>query len=295
MLGSAAGGGFPQWNCVCAGCRAARDDSGRARRRSESALAIRADEGPWYLVNASPDVRHQLERLPFAGAASRTRRAPFEGVVLTDAELDHVLGLLTLREADEPLRLFGSPAVREALSRSLPVLPLLGRWCGISWTDLDPGRPTELDGGLRIEPFPAGSGAPRYVRGSLDGTPVLGLTFVADGGSLTYTPGLERLDREVIERLRSSDCALVDGTCWYDDDLERAGAGARRARDMGHVPLAGPEGSLGTLAALSRTRVVLVHVNNTNPVLLEDSPERRQLDAAGVEVAEDGLVLQVPA
>ncbi len=271
-----------------------RDQSRRTCRRTQSSLAIRGDDGPWYLVNASPDVTTQLEALP-ANPAGGPRATPFAGILLTDAELDHTLGLFTLREASQPLSLFGASLVRQALSSGLPVLPLLERWCGVRWTDLVPGARIQLEGGLAVEPWVAGGGPPRYLTEPGAGPAVLGLTFTASGAALTYAPGLGALDEGTVARLRASDCALVDGTCWHDDDLARAGVGNRRAREMGHVPLAGPGGSLDVLAALDATRVVLVHVNNTNPVLLEDSPERRELEARGLEVAEDGLTIRLPA
>lgn len=294
VLGSSAGGGFPQWNCTCVCCRAVRDGSRPTRRRTQSSLAVRADGGPWYLANASPDVTTQLEALPATPSAG-PRNSPFAGILLTDAELDHTLGLFALREASRPLALFGAPLVRHALGGALPVLPLLERWCGVRWSDLEPGCAIKLEGGLTVEPWVTGHRPPRYLSEPAPGPAVFGLTFTVPGAALTYAPGLSALDDETVARLGASDCALVDGTCWHDDDLARAGVGSRRARDMGHLPLAGAGGALDVLAGLDDTRVVLVHVNNTNPVLLEDSPERRELEARGLEVAEDGLTVTLPA
>jgi pyrroloquinoline quinone biosynthesis protein B len=287
VLGSAAGGGFPQWNCHCEPCEAARAGE-RARPRTQSSLAIRGDDGPWFLVNASPDLRQQLESLDVQGVDG-VRAPPIAGVLLTDAEIDHTAGLLLLREAATPVRVFGAAGVERALTEGYPVLPMLKRYCGAEWRTLEPGRPQPLHGSsLVVEPFPTGGDAPRYL-GSDEELEASGLVFSDAGGTVTYVPGLARLDDGVIARLAVSDLVLVDGTFWYDDDLARRGISDRTARDMGHTPLAGPGGSLAVLTRLERPRKVLVHINNTNPILLEDSPERGQVVRAGVEVAYDGL------
>jgi pyrroloquinoline quinone biosynthesis protein B len=284
VLGSAAGGGFPQWNCHCETCEAARAGE-RARPRTQSSLAIRGDDGPWFLVNASPDLRQQLESLDAPGGV---RASPIAGVLLTDAEIDHTAGLLLMRESGTPLRIYGEAGIRRALSDGYPVLAVLERYSGTDWVTLEPGRPQPLAGSsLVVEPFAAGGDAPRYLDGELEAS---GLVFRDGGSTVTYVPGLARIDDGVTARLAASDLVLVDGTFWHDDDLARQGISPdRTARDMGHVPLAGPGGTLELLAGLDRPRKVLVHINNTNPILLEDSPEREQVVRAGVEVAYDGL------
>ncbi len=287
VLGSAAGGGFPQWNCHCETCEAARAGE-RARPRTQSSLAIRARDGPWFLVNASPDLPQQLESLGVPGADG-VRAAPIAGVLLTDAEIDHTAGLLLLREAAAPVRVFGAAGVERALTDGYPVLPMLQRYSGAEWRTLEPGRPQPLDGsGLVVEPFATGGDAPRYLGPGAE-LEASGFVFTESGRTVTYVPGLARLDDRVIDRLAASDLVLVDGTFWHDDDLARQGISDRTARDMGHTPLAGPGGTLELLAGLERPRKLLVHINNTNPILLEDSPERRQVVRAGVEVAYDGL------
>ena len=285
ILGSAAGGGYPQWNCHCRVCDAARAGEG-AVPRTQSSLAIRGEEGPWFLVNASPDLSRQLEAL--GALVDGVRGPPVAGVLLTDAEIDHTAGLLLMRESAAPLRVYGDAGVERALRTGYPVLEMLERYCGAEWRTLEAGP---LDGSsLTVEPFPAGGDAPRYYDGELEAS---GLVFTDGGGTLTYVPGLARLDDGVIARLAASDVVLVDGTFWHDDDLARLGISERTARDMGHVPLAGPGGTLEVLAALERPRKVLVHINNTNPILLEDSPERAEVVRAGVEVAYDGLVVEL--
>jgi pyrroloquinoline quinone biosynthesis protein B len=248
VLGSAAGGGFPQWNCHCRTCEAARAGV-RARPRTQSSLTIRGSDGPWWLVNASPDLRQQLETLP-PGSVDGVRAAPIAGVLLTDAEIDHTAGLLLLREAGSPIRIYGDPGIERVLKPTL--LRMLE--------------------GLMVEPFSSG------------------LVFRDGASVVTYAPALARLDEAVLARFEASDLVLVDGTFWFDDDLARLGISRRTAADMGHVALTD---SLPALAGLRRPRKVLVHINNTNPILLEDSPEREQVVRAGVEVAYDGLEVEL--
>jgi pyrroloquinoline quinone biosynthesis protein B len=271
-------------------CEAARAGV-RARPRTQSSLAIRGDEGPWFLVNASPDARQQLETLT-TRRLDGVRATPIAGVLLTDAEIDHTAGLLLLRESAAPLRVFGDAGVERALRHGYPVLAMLERYCGAEWQTLEPRRMQPLEGSsLTVEPFAAGGDAPRYMSGSDVQLEASGLVFRdrAGGGVVTYVPGLARLDDGVLARFAASDLVLVDGTFWRDDELARLGISARTARDMGHVPLSGPGGTLAALAGLERPRKALVHINNTNPILLEDSPERKAVLAAAVEVAYDGL------
>jgi len=294
ILGSAAGGGFPQWNCRCPTCEAARAGV-RAHPRTQSSLAIRGGYGPWFLVNASPDARQQLEAITDP-ASDGVRSPPIAGVLLTDAEIDHTAGLLLLRESATPVRVYGEAGVERALRQGYPVLPMLERYCGAVWHTLEPGRAQPLDGSsLTVEPFGVGGDAPRYLDGSGVELEASGFVFTdrAGGGVLTYVPGLARLDSAVRERFATSDLVLVDGTFWRDDELARLGISTRSARDMGHLPLSGEGGTLEALARLERPRKALVHINNTNPILLEDSPERDAVTRAGVEVAYDGMEVEL--
>ena len=290
VLGSAAGGGFPQWNCRCRTCEAARAGV-RARPRTQSSLAIRGDDGPWFLVNASPDLRQQLETLD-PQRIDGVRAPPIAGVLLTDAEIDHTAGLLLLRESATPVRVFGDAGVERALRDGYPVLAILERYCGVEWRTLEPGR-TALEGSsLTLERFGTGGDAPRYSDVEVQAS---GFVFRdrATGGVVTYVPGLAGLDDAVVARFAASDLVLVDGTFWRDDEMARLGISDRSARDMGHVPLSGPGGTLEALAGLEGPRKVLIHINNTNPILLEDSPEREAVRGAGVEVAYDGLEIEL--
>jgi pyrroloquinoline quinone biosynthesis protein B len=298
VLGSAAGGGSPQWNCHCEVCdaaRAGRGDPPRARPRTQSSLAIRGDDGPWFLVNASPDLRQQIETIG-PRRVDGVRAPPIAGVLLTDAEIDHTAGLLLLRESATPVRVFGAAGVERALRDGYPVLRMLERYCGAEWETLKPARPQPLEGSsLAVESFAAGGDAPRYLGGSDVELEASGFVFRdrATGGVVTYAPGLASLEGGVVARFAASDLVLVDGTFWRDDELPRLGISDRTARDMGHVPLWGPGGTLAMLAGLERPRKALVHINNTNPILLEDSAEREKVVRAGVEVAYDGLEVEL--
>jgi pyrroloquinoline quinone biosynthesis protein B len=217
-------------------------------------------------------------------------------VLLTDAEIDHTAGLLLLRESATPVRIFGDEGVERALRQGYPVLAILERYCGAEWHTLEPDRAMPLEGSsLEVESFQVGGDAPRYLDESGVELQASGFVFRdrASGGVLTYAPGLARLDDGVLARFAASDVVLVDGTFWRDDELARLGISARSAHDMGHLPLSGPGGTLEALARLRRPRKVLVHINNTNPILFEDSPERQAVEVAGVEVAYDGLEIEL--
>jgi len=267
----------------------------RAQPRTQSSLAVRGGEGPWFLVNASPDARQQLESIAEAQLGG-VRSPPVAGVLLTDAEIDHTAGLLLLRESAAPVRVYGTTGVERALRDGYPILSMLERYCGAEWHTLTADLEQPLDGSsLTVEPFPAGGDAPRYLDGSgleLEASGIV-VRDRAGGGVLTYVPGLARLDDGVFGRLAASDLVLVDGTFWRDDELARLGISDRSARDMGHLPLSGPGGTLEVLAGVERPRKVLVHINNTNPILLDDSPERAEVLRAGVEVAYDGLEVEL--
>lgn len=300
ILGSAAGGGFPQWNCGCPGCRAVREARAGVHSLTQSSIAVRALDGPWFLINASPDVRQQLERLR-DGQQSTIRSSPIAGVLLTDAEIDHTTGLVILRESAERLRVYGTNTVRQALTEGFPLLPTLEGYCGVEWSVLKPDVTTSLAMGetpsLEVEVFPLPGKPPKYMRSyaAVGDDWAVGFTFRdrTNGGVVTYAPGLAELNDRVLERFESSDCILVDGTFWRDDELLALGISVRTARAMGHVPLSGPDGSLERLAGLSRPRKILIHINNTNPILVTDSAERQSVEAAGIEVGYDGLTIEL--
>ena len=293
ILGTSAGGGLPQWNCACLKCQAARE--GQIRPLTQSSIAVRAKEGSWFLVNASPDVRQQLERLR-DGSFNDIRSNPIAGIILTDAEIDHTSGLMILRESKQPLEIYGTATVKQALSEGFPVLRTLMNYCGINWSMLEPNTILSLvNGQLEVEVFPLSNKPPKYMKSSHNEVWAIGLTFrdTATGGVLTYAPVLSELTDSLRERFESSDCILVDGTFWLDDELLRLGISNRSAKMMGHLPLGGSDGSLPQLKMLKRPRKILIHINNTNPIHQPDSEERRSVEEAGLEVGYDGLTIEL--
>ena len=293
ILGTSAGGGLPQWNCACLKCQAARE--GHIRPLTQSSIAVRAKEGSWFLVNASPDVRQQLERLR-DGSFNDIRSNPIAGIILTDAEIDHTSGLMILRESKQPLEIYGTATVKQALSEGFPVLRTLMNYCGINWSMLEPNTILSLvNRQLEVEVFPLSNKPPKYMKPSHNEVWAIGLTFrdTATGGVLTYAPVLSELTDSLRERFESSDCILVDGTFWHDDELLRLGISKRSAKMMGHLPLGGRDGSLQQLKRLKRPRKILIHINNTNPIHQPDSEERRSVEEAGLEVGYDGLTIEL--
>jgi pyrroloquinoline quinone biosynthesis protein B len=297
VLGSAAGGGFPQWNCACPGCGAVRDGSRPARPRTQSSIAVSPDGSRWFLFNASPDLRAQIESFP-ALHPRGGRTVPVRAVLLTDAELDHTLGLLLLREGGG-LELHATEAVRDTLDDGTSLLRTLQAYCPVQWRPVIPEADVPLGDGLSYRAFdvPTTKRArfgPSTGKGSTGKGRVVGyrLTDERSGQALVYLPSVQDL-AAVRDQLEDCACLLVDGTCWRDDELIRLGLAGKTARDMGHQPIDGPDGSLAHLARLPVERMIYTHINNTNPILLEDSPERLILERHGMEVAMDGLELRM--
>lgn len=296
LLGTAAGGGFPQWNCWCPSCRVARSTPARARPRMQSSIAVSADGKRWFLCNASPDVREQVSRLPTdTPAHDVTRSVPIEGVVLTDAELDHSLGLVLLREARR-LTVYATAAVERILERDTRILPTVRAFAEVSVVCLPPGVPIPLldragaDVGLTVEAFDVGGDPPRFATDAGSGHTV-GLTVrePATDVSLAFVPGAGMIDASLRDRLGGADMILFDGTFWSDDELIALGISPATAYEIGHVPISGAGGSLAALRALAPARRVYTHINNSNPILVEDSAERRAVEEAGMLVGMDGM------
>ena len=294
LLGTAAGGGFPQWNCWCPTCRIARREPARARPRSQSSAAVSADGRRWFLLNASPDVHAQLARIP--GPEPRgMRHVPIEGVVLTDAELDHTLGIVLLREG-RYLQLYATPAAQSVIERDSSMLPVTRAFAEVRVEPLAIGGSTALgyrDGcpaGLTVTAFPVPAGPPRFASEELPGHTVgLLVRDDATGGVCAFVPGCGGLDRTLLDRLAGAELVLFDGTFWTDDELIALGIGQRTARAMDHLPVSGPDGSLEQLAALPARHRVYTHINNTNPMLIEDSPHRLEVERHGLTVGADGM------
>lgn len=300
ILGSAAGGGFPQWNCNCPGCQATRKREQGVHQRTQSSLAVRGSSGDWLLVNASPDVRQQLESLRDRSPNS-IRSSPIAGVLLSDAEIDHTAGLMILRESNEPLQIYSTDTVRQALTEGFSLLRVLENYCGVEWSEIEPGSVIDFsdkeESSLEIEAFLLAGTPPKYMRdrASAEGNWVVGFTFRdrATGGVATYAPALAELTPSIIARFESSDCILVDGTFWQDDELVKLGMSHRTALSMGHLPLSSEDGSLKRLSQLSSSRKIFTHINNTNPILIGNSPQRQLVEAAGMEVGYDGLTIEL--
>ncbi|HKU62087.1 MAG TPA: pyrroloquinoline quinone biosynthesis protein PqqB [Gemmatimonadales bacterium] len=295
LLGTAAGGGFPQWNCWCPSCRVARQEPSRARRRSQSSAAVSADGRRWFLLNASPDVHAQLERFDAAPPDSALRHVPVEGVVLTDAELDHTLGVVLLREA-RFLQLWTTDAVERILEADSRILPTTRAFAQVQLRTLGSAEPAPLlyrDGcpsGISVLGFPVPAGPPRFATEEAAGHTVgLLLRDDATGGVCAFVPGCGGLDDALLELLGGADLVLFDGTFWTDDELIRLRIGERTARQMDHLPVSGPDGSLVRLAALPARERVYTHINNTNPMLIEDGSERAAVESAGLRVGFDGM------
>ena len=294
ILGSAAGGGVPQWNCGCANCAEARQSGGG---RTQSSVALSADGERWVLLNASPDVRTQL-------AAHRAlwprgaRGTPVSAVMLTDGEIDHTLGLLLLRESVARFPVYAPAGVTALLEDDWPIYRVLSAYAGVEPRTLEEDRAitlTDVTGaplGLCCSAWAVARRPPRYARATpRGGTFDVGLRVTDErtGGVLAYVPTAGVVDDAVRRLARGADLLFFDGTFWSDTELAGAGVDAPAARDMGHLPIGGWDGSLQLLPRLGAKRVVLVHINNTNPILCRSSAERAQVEAAGVAVGEDAM------
>ena len=293
VLGAAAGGGFPQWNCNCPQCQAVRDGSRPCRPRTQSSVAVSIDYRRWFLLNASPDIRAQIESFP-ALHPKGVRDSPLQTVLLTDAELDHTLGLLLLREASG-LEIHATAAVHETLSNDTSLLQTLGAFTHIECRKVIPGTEVSLADGLSYRPFPVPTDKRARFGTKKGEEDVVGyrITDEHTGRALVYIPGAQQLTASVWDQLEDCTCLLFDGTCWQDDELIQLGIANKTSRDMGHLPISGDDGSLEQLVPLPIGRKIYIHINNTNPILIEDSPERRIVEEHGFEVAADGLELEI--
>lgn len=297
ILGSAAGGGVPQWNCGCPNCTAARQDG---RSRSQSSVAVSADGERWVLLNASPDLRTQLARHRTLWPRS-SRGTPIGAVVLTDGEIDHTLGLLLLRESATRLPVYAPAGVAALLGDEWPLYRVLSAYAGVEPRVLEEGRPVALTDragallGLCCSATAMARRPPRYARSASPGTVDVGLRLVDErtGGTLAYIPTAGAVDDAVRRVASGADLLLFDGTFWSDDELRAAGVDGPTAREMGHLPVDGPGGSLELLPGVGAKRTVLVHINNTNPILAHGSLERAEVEAAGIAVGEDAMEFEL--
>jgi len=301
VLGSAAGGGFPQWNCHCANCKGVRDNTINATPRTQSSIAVSVNDKDWVLINASPDLRQQINQSPQLWPATGTRGTNIKGVVLCDSQVDHTTGLLTLREG-LPVALYATDVVAQDLRGNFPLLPMLSHWHGgldfntIGW---DHRQPFNVKGvaGITFHPVLLESNAPPYSKyrdAVIDGNNI-GLKIVDDatGRCAFYAPGIVETTPLVEQMLDQADVALIDGTLWLDDEMITAGVGSKLGSEMGHMPVNGPFGSVALLNRFALERRILIHINNTNPILNEDSSQHQFVVEQGVELAFDGMEINV--
>jgi pyrroloquinoline quinone biosynthesis protein B len=297
LLGTAAGGGIPQWNCACTLCARCRKSPEILQPRLQLQAAFSSEGENWFLINASPDLRFQIEANSELqpSALHGRRNTPIQGIILTGADLDQVLGLLLLREF-QPLTVYATPLVRRALEANTFFRMLARVPHHLTWMEIRPGEAFTLDGKVTCTPIPLCGGLPFYAReldtDGLDadgpGQATLGLLLEADGCRLAYTPSVPEVTDTLRNIYDSCDVILVDGTFWSDAELNHTHSGTPLARAIGHVPMSGEDGTIALLAGITRPQKVFVHINNTNPVLDTRSTEYKSICAAGWRIGHDG-------
>ena len=303
VLGASAGGGFPQWNSNAPVCREARSGSGRAQPRSQASVAVSANGREWFLLNASPDLRLQIEATPALYPREGLRSSPIAGVVATGGDVDAIAGLLHLRERHR----FSLYAPRPVLAiiKSNPIFGVLDPDY-VARIELPLDQKVSIDGpsadsGLAVRAFAVPGKIPLYLEqggrdpGVSETGDAVGLEVfdTAADGRLFFIPGCAKVTPELRRQLTRSPLVFFDGTLWRDDEMIRMGVGDKTGRRMGHISMSGDQGAIAALADLSIKRRIFIHINNSNPVLLEDSPERRVAEAAGWEIAYDGMEVRL--
>lgn len=301
VLGAAAGGGFPQWNSNAAGCRRARAGDPHASPRTQASIAVSANGAHWFLFNASPDLRQQIEATPCLHPNAGLRSSPIAGVVLTGGDVDAIAGLLTLRER-QPFTIFATTGIHRILDAN-PIFEVLSRdVVARQHVAIGPSVALTLpDGtasGLSVTLFPVPGKVPLYLEeGSAppiaEGDTTVG-AMVSDGRHrLFFVPGCARMTDDLAQRLHGADAVMFDGTLWTDDEMLRAGVGSKTGMRMGHMSVSGPGGTIAAFDGIDARRKILLHINNSNPILLDDSPERATVEAAGWEVGFDGMEIRL--
>ncbi len=301
VLGSAAGGGLPQWNCNCDNCQRARAGDPVAKSRSQSSLAVSVDGENWFLLNASPDLRDQIANTPALHPKTGKRHSPIQGAVLTNADVDHIGGLLTLRESQE-LNIYATPRVQGVL-RQNSLFNILNPDF-VTRFDVHVEQDYELtnaDGsssGLLITVIPVPGKVALYLEDESAGanfgthpedTVGLKITATGGGGTAYYLPGCASVPDSLSERICGADLVFFDGTTWTDDEMLTTGVGHKTGQRMGHISMSGEDGSIAAFADLDIRQRIFIHINNTNPVLLDDSPQRREAESAGWQIGFDGM------
>ncbi len=296
ILGSGAGGGFPQWNCNCKNCLALRRGVFSGPARTQSSIAVSSDNENWVLFNASPDIRAQLESFPPLQPARAVRDTGICAIVIVDAQIDHTTGLLMLREHTEPWDIYCTEAVKDDLTTGFPIFNILGHFRGVNWHEIktDQSRfEIPQAKGLVFTPIPLKSEAPPYSPHRHNTVPGDNIGMLMEdsktGKSLFYAPGLGVIEPHVKTTMENADCVLIDGTMWTNDEMSHEGISDKLASEMGHLDQSGKGGILETLNTLSKPRKILIHINNTNPILDESSAERATLVENNIEVSFDGM------
>ena len=300
VLGSGAGGGFPQWNCNCPNCRGYRSGTINAQARTQSSIAISSNSIDWVLFNTSPDILQQIAAFPALQPARSVRDTAIRAIVYMDSQIDHTTGLLMLREGC-PHKVYCTDMVYEDLTTGFPIFNMLKSWNGGVERQVIP-----IDGAsfsipliddLLFTAVPLKSKAPPYSPHRDDPHPGdnIGLQVknIKTGKTLFYAPGLGEIDKPLESVMASADCLMVDGTFWSNDEMSQVGLSEKRARSIGHLPQSGEDGMIEILRQFNRPRKILIHINNTNPILVEDSAQRKILDAEGIEVAYDGMEFEL--
>jgi pyrroloquinoline quinone biosynthesis protein B len=299
VLGSSAGGGLPQINCNCRNCADARNGNPAVRKRTQSSVAVSGDGQRWTLLNAAPDLRQQIEVTPqlWPPLAAGLRASPLASIILTNADVDHVAGLLSLREG-VAFTLYASEAVLAALAAN-PIYAVLDP-SHVARVPLTLERSRTIAGGLNVEAFAVPGKVALYLESSAPGfgsrtgdTIGLRICDPASGGAFHFIPGCAAIDETLAARLRASPLVLFDGTLYTDEEMIVQGLSAKTGQRMGHMAMAGPQGSIAAFAALQVKRRVFVHMNNSNPAVREDSPERADVERAGWEIAWDGMEIEL--
>ncbi|MGD8163971.1 pyrroloquinoline quinone biosynthesis protein PqqB [Pantoea alhagi] len=299
VLGSAAGGGFPQWNCNCKNCQGVRNGTMKTSRRTQSSIAISDNGKDWVLCNVSPDICHQLLASPELNNPDVLRGTGIGAIILTDSQIDHSAGLLNLREGC-PHHVWCTEEVHQDLTTGFPVFTMLSHWNGgLIHHAIVPEQTFSVSvcQSLRFTAIPLLSNAPPY--SPWRDRPLPGhnvALFIEDGSSgksLLYAPGLGEPDDALMPWLQKADCLLIDGTLWRDNELAATGVGKNTGKDMGHLALSEEQGLAALLASLPAERKILIHINNTNPILDEESAERQSLTQQGIEVSWDGMLIEV--
>jgi len=301
VIGAAAGGGFPQWNSNAAGCRRARTGDPLARPRTQASIAVTADDDHWFLLNASPDLRQQIEANECLHPRDGLRSSPISGVVLTGGDVDAIAGLLTLRER-QAFTVYATAEIHDILDAN-PIFEVLARdVVARQRVALNAPFPLSLSNGgpsgLSMTLFAVPGKVPLYLEGSAEPPPIVespatvGAAITDGRRRVMFVPGCAQMTEALARRFSGADTVLFDGTLWTDDEMLRAGVGSKTGRRMGHMSVSGPGGTLAAFAGIDARRKVLLHINNSNPILLNDSPEYAQVTAAGWEVAYDGLEIE---